>query len=99
MLKTYELIDQTNSVFCWFVVCSAILVLKMLAMSTLTSIQRFRSQVDYDFIFPQISKFLFVLFCLRKINILMIWLFVGVFILKADKVGSMKKTKIIIPIS
>lgn len=46
MLKTYALIDVSNSVFCSFVVCSAILVLKMLAMSTLTSIQRFRTQVN-----------------------------------------------------
>ncbi|XP_037034058.1 microsomal glutathione S-transferase 1-like isoform X2 [Bradysia coprophila] len=44
MLKTYELIDRSNSVFCSFIVCSAILVLKMLVMSTLTSIQRFRTQ-------------------------------------------------------
>ncbi|XP_037034057.1 microsomal glutathione S-transferase 1-like isoform X1 [Bradysia coprophila] len=45
MLKTYELIDRSNSVFCSFIVCSAILVLKMLVMSTLTSIQRFRTQL------------------------------------------------------
>ncbi|XP_037025086.1 prostaglandin E synthase-like [Bradysia coprophila] len=44
MLKTYELIDCTNTVFSAFIVCSAILVLKMLAMSYLTSNQRFRTQ-------------------------------------------------------
>lgn len=58
MLKTYELIDLSNSVFRSFIVCSAILVLKMLAMSTLTSIQRFRSQVKFNIL----EMFLLVLF-------------------------------------
>lgn len=49
MLRTYELIDRSNSVFCSYIVCSAVLVLKMLAMSTLTSIHRFRTQVNFSF--------------------------------------------------
>lgn len=43
-MKVYELLDTSNPVFRSYIVWSSILVIKMLLMSTLTSIHRFLSQ-------------------------------------------------------
>lgn len=41
-----NLIDLSNPVFSSYVLWSSVLVLKMLAMSLLTAVQRFRNQVS-----------------------------------------------------
>lgn len=46
-MKVYELLDTSNPVFCSYIVWTSILAIKVMLMSTLTSLQRFRNQVIY----------------------------------------------------
>lgn len=49
-LKMSNLIDLKNPVFSSYVLWSSVLVLKMLGMSLLTAVQRFKNKVSYLFI-------------------------------------------------